>query len=36
MAELLGGLSGCKNISDDIIVYEKDKNKYDRNLKAVL
>ena len=27
---------GCKNMSDDIIVYSKDKLEHDRNLKAVL
>ncbi|CAB3999892.1 Hypothetical predicted protein [Paramuricea clavata] len=35
-AELLAGLPGCKNISDDIIVYGKDQLEHDLNLQAVL
>ncbi|MCG8046730.1 MAG: RNase H-like domain-containing protein [Candidatus Thiodiazotropha endolucinida] len=31
----LDGLSGCINISDDIIVYGKDQQDHDRNLQAV-
>ena len=36
IAELLAGLPGCKNISDDIIVYGKDQHEHDLNLQAVL
>ena len=36
VSQLLTGLAGCKNMSDDIIVYGKDKLEHDRNLKAVL
>ena len=36
IAELLAGLPGCKNISDDIIVYGKDQREHDLNLQAVL
>jgi hypothetical protein len=36
IAELLAGLPGCKNISDDIIVYGKDQLEHDLNLQAVL
>ncbi|CAB3986355.1 Hypothetical predicted protein [Paramuricea clavata] len=36
IAELLAGLPGCKNISDDIIAYEKDQLEHDLNLQAVL
>ena len=31
----LQGIEGCKNISDDIIVYGKDRNDHDRALKEV-
>ena len=34
--ELLTGLPGCKNISDDIIVLGKGKDEHDRNLRGVL
>ena len=34
--ELLTGLPGCKNISDDIIVFGKGKKEHDRNLRDVL
>ena len=36
VAQLITGLDGCKNVSDDIIVYGKDQQEHDRNLKAVL
>ncbi|XP_038063208.1 uncharacterized protein K02A2.6-like [Patiria miniata] len=36
VAQLLTGLSGCRNVSDDILVYGKDQQEHDRNLKAVL
>ncbi|CAB4036363.1 Retrovirus-related Pol poly [Paramuricea clavata] len=36
IAELLAALPGCKNISDDIIVYGKDQLEHDLNLQAVL
>ncbi len=36
IAELLAGLPGCKNISDDIIVYGKNQHEHDLNLQAVL
>jgi hypothetical protein len=36
VAELLAGLPGCKNISDDIIVNGKDQLEHDFNLQAVL
>ena len=34
--ELLTGLPGCKNISDDIIVFGKGKDEHDKNLRGVL
>ena len=34
--ELLIGLPGCKNISDDIIVFGKGKDEHDKNLRGVL
>ena len=34
--ELLTGLPGCKNISDDIIVFGKDQEDHDKNLRGVL
>lgn len=34
--ELLADLPGCKNISDDIVVYGKDQEEHDRNLHGVL
>ena len=34
--ELLTGLPGCKNISDDIIVFGKGKYEHDKNLRGVL
>ena len=34
--ELLTGLPGCNNISDDIIVFGKGKDEHDRNLRVVL
>ena len=34
--ELLTGLPGCKNISDDIIVFGKDQATHDANLRQVL
>ena len=36
IAEILAGLDGCKNISDDIIVHGKDQKEHDANLRAVL
>ena len=36
VAELLRDLPGCRNISDDIIVFGKTVAEYDRNLTAVL
>lgn len=36
IAELLTGLPGCKNISDDIIVYGCDEEEHDENLHRVL
>ena len=36
IAELLTGLPGCKNISDDIIVYGRDIKEHDENLHHVL
>lgn len=36
IAEILTGLDGCKNISDDIIVHGKDQKQHDNNLRAVL
>ena len=36
IAEPLIGLSGCKNISDDIIVYGRDVREHDENLNRVL
>ncbi|CAB4019572.1 Hypothetical predicted protein [Paramuricea clavata] len=36
IAELLTGLPGCKNISDDIIVYCRDVREHDENLNRVL
>lgn len=35
-AEFLTGLSGCKNISDDIIVYGRDVREHDENLNRIL
>ena len=34
--QTLAGVSGCANISDDIIVYGKDTAEHNKNLKAVL
>ena len=34
--ELLTGLPGCKNISDDIIVFGKRQDEHDKNLRGVL
>lgn len=34
--EILTGLPGCKNISDDIIVFGKGKEEHDKNLRGVL
>lgn len=34
--ELLSGLPGCKNISDDIIVFGKDQEEHNKNLRGVL
>ena len=34
--EILTGLPGCKNISDDIIVFGKDQKEHDANLRGVL
>ena len=34
--ELLTGLPGCKNISDDIIVFGKSQDEHDKNLRGVL
>lgn len=36
IAELIRDLSGCMNLSDDIIVYGKDQCEHDKNLNAVL
>jgi hypothetical protein len=36
IAELPAGLPGCKNISDDIILYGKDQLEHDLNLQAGL
>ena len=36
IAELLTGLPGCKNISDDIIVYGRDVREHDENLHRAL
>ncbi|CAB3996632.1 Hypothetical predicted protein [Paramuricea clavata] len=36
IAELLTGLPGCKNISNDIIVYGRDVREHDENLNRVL
>ena len=36
IAKLLVGLPGCKNISDDIIVYGRDEKEHDENLCRVL
>ena len=36
LSELLSGLDGCKNMSDDIIVYGKTQQEHDKCLKAVL
>ena len=36
LKELLTGLPGCKNISDDIIVFGKAKDEHDKNLHGVL
>ena len=36
IAELLTGLPGCKNISDNIIVYGCDIKEHDKNLPSVL
>lgn len=33
---VLKGLKGVKNLIDDIIVYGRDKNEHDKNLKALL
>ena len=34
--EILTGLPGCKNISDDIIVFGKGQEEHDKNLRGVL
>ena len=34
--EILTGLPGCQNISDDIVVYGKTQKKHDENLRGVL
>lgn len=34
--ELLAGLPGCKNISNDIIVHGKNQTQHDAHLRAVL
>ena len=34
VAEMLGGLDGAKNISDDIIVFGRTQDEHDRNLQA--
>ena len=34
--ELLTGLPGCKNISDDITVFGEEKDEHDKNLRGVL
>ena len=34
--EILAGLPGCKNISDDIIVFGRDQREHDVNLRGVL
>ena len=34
--EILAGLPGCKNISDDIIVFGRDQREHDANLRGVL
>jgi len=36
MRDILTGLLGCKNISDDIIVFGKGKEEHDKNLRGVL
>ena len=36
LSELLSGLDGCKNMSDDIIVYSKTQQEHDKCMKAVL
>ena len=36
LEEILSGLQGCKNLSDDIIVYGKDQDEHDKNLNATL
>jgi hypothetical protein len=36
IAKLLVGLPGCKNISDDIIVYGRNDKEHDKNLRGVL
>ena len=36
LSELLSGLDGCKNMSDDIIVYGKTQQEHDKCLKPVL
>ena len=36
IAELLHGLNGCRNISDDIIVHGKTPAEHNANLRAVL
>ncbi|XP_072180199.1 uncharacterized protein [Diadema setosum] len=36
VAELLSGLNGVKNVSDDIIIYGKNQAEHDSRLKAVL
>ena len=34
VAEMLGGLDGAKNISDDIIIFGRTQDEHDRNLQA--
>ncbi|XP_014665850.1 PREDICTED: uncharacterized protein K02A2.6-like [Priapulus caudatus] len=36
LSGVLSGLKGCKNMSDDIIVYGQTQESHDKNLKAVL
>jgi hypothetical protein len=36
LEEILSGLQGCKNLSDDIIVYGKTQEDHDKNLHATL
>ena len=36
VSQTLAGLPGCRNLSDDIIIYGKTQTEHDQNLKAVL